>query len=189
MCITQTLSYLRCSLGLSYVPFTTCYTIYHVPLPTIHNKTQCKLLYGTVHDYSLSIFGCAYFVTLPSDEHFQLESHFLIMLFAWLWTQKDYRYYNLIFKYLCISHHVEFWNHQPVYCLWSFNQSSSNLLYSLILLSPSIASPQKNLVGMPAQGILLFRSFSMYLMCLILILLIYTILSLPNLLIFVALFE
>lgn len=127
------------------------------------------------------------FTTKHNANFSMTPSLLLVMLLAWLWTQKDYRYYNFIFKYLCISHHVEFWNHQPVYCLWSLNQSSSNPLYSLILLSPSIASPQKSLVGMPAQGILLFRSFSMYLMCLILILLIYTILSLPKLLVFVAL--
>ena len=143
--------------------------------------------------YLLHYLSCS--LTHHSQQNI-MQTYLWHRLFSWLCCLLGYepkntivsRYYNLIFKYFYISHHVEFWNHQPVCCLWSFNQSSSNPLYSLSFYHPLLQVLRRT-IGMPAQGILLFRSFSMYLMCLILILLIYTILSLPKLLICIALVE
>ena len=155
------------------------------PFTTKHNANFSMAPSMTTHFLSLAMLILSHFLQM------NISNLSLVSLFCCLLGYEPKKPIVTKTSYSNIFASPIIWNFgiQPVYCLWSFNQSSSNLLYSLILLSPSIASPQKNLGGMPAQGILLFRSFSMYLMCLILILLIYTILSLPKLLIFVALVE
>ena len=45
------------------------YTINHILSPTTYNKSPFELLYGQTPDYSsLSVFGCACFVSLPLHE-------------------------------------------------------------------------------------------------------------------------
>ena len=45
------------------------HTINHLPSPTTHNKSPFELLHKEVPDYSfIWVFGCACFVSIPSDE-------------------------------------------------------------------------------------------------------------------------
>ena len=91
---------------------TAVYTINRIPSPTTHKKSPFELLYDKLPDYSsLRVFGCVYFVSLPSHERNKLEPRSRLCCFlGYSISQKGFRCYDPISRRLRISRHVEFGN-------------------------------------------------------------------------------
>ncbi|XP_065630875.1 uncharacterized protein LOC136068103 [Quercus suber] len=77
---------------------TIVYTINRIPSPTTHNKSPFELLYGQTPDYfSLQIFGCACFVSLPPHECTKLQLRARLCCFlGYGVSQKGFHYYDPI---------------------------------------------------------------------------------------------
>ena len=106
---------------------TVVYTINRVPSLTTHNKSPFDLLYGQTHNYSyLWVFGCACFVFLPPYERTKLWPCARLYCFlGYSVSQKGFHYYDPNTHLLCVSRHVEFWEHHPFMSFLQFPVSSS----------------------------------------------------------------
>jgi transposase InsO family protein len=117
---------------------TAVYTINRIPLPTTHKKFPFELLYDKLPDYSsLRVFGCVYFVSLPSHERNKLEPRSRLCCFlGYGISQKGFRCYDPISRCFRISRHVEFWEHQTFSSRQHFPFISSSM--TPIFTDPSI---------------------------------------------------
>uniref|UniRef100_A0A2N9HB81 Integrase catalytic domain-containing protein n=1 Tax=Fagus sylvatica TaxID=28930 RepID=A0A2N9HB81_FAGSY len=117
---------------------TAVYTINRIPSPTTHKKSPFELLYDKLPDYfSLRVFGCVCFVSLPSHERNKLEPRSRLCCFlGYGISQKGFRCYDPISHRLRISRHVEFWEHQTFSSHQHFPFISSSMTH--IFTDPSI---------------------------------------------------
>ena len=91
----------------------------------IHNQTPYEHLFRSPLDYyHLRSFGSTCFVLLQPHEHNKLEPRSRLCCFlGYGETQKRYRYYDLIFHRLRVSHNVVFWEHRLFGKLSHFHSS------------------------------------------------------------------
>ena len=106
---------------------TAVYTINRIPSPTTHNKSPFELLYDQTPDYSsLRVFGCACFISLSPRERTKLQPRTRLCCFlGYGVSQKGFRCYDPISHRLCVSRHIEFWEHRPFTSLQQFPASFS----------------------------------------------------------------
>ena len=73
------------------------------------------------------VFGCACFISFPPHERKKLQPHTRLYCFlGYGVSQKGFHCYDPISHHLCVSHHVEFWEHCPFTSLQQFPASSSS---------------------------------------------------------------
>ena len=92
------------------------------------NLSPFELLYGQTPDYySLRVFGCACFVSLPSQKPTKLQPRTRLCCYlGYGVSQKGFRCYDPISHCLRVSYYVKFWEHRPFTSLQQFPASSSS---------------------------------------------------------------